>query len=204
MSLTGLGARVPISVQVGVVAALFVAALIVLWVTGASVVARERRRSEAKILLDEADDKLAERGRDAIAHAKYFPAYPENSDRTELDRTLGTQATEALRTTTVYKGVISSAATIVSWARTSRHPKPPGDAVVNVRAGDARAPARRGQESLPPLENELIEIQVDAAIRKRQVLFSVEELEGDSPVTVAIRTAPIEVDDDAGSSGRPG
>ena len=89
MSFTGLRARVPISVQVGVVAALFVAALIVLWVTGASVVARERRRSEAKILLDEADDKLAERGRDAIAHAKYFPAYPESSFRTELDRTLG-------------------------------------------------------------------------------------------------------------------
>ena len=46
---------------------------------------------------------------------------------------------------------------------------------------------------LPPLESDLIDIQVDAAIRKKQVLFSVEELEGERPVTVAIRTAPVMV-----------
>ena len=44
--------RVPLGVQVGAVAALFVAALVALWATGASVVARERRRSEAKNLLE--------------------------------------------------------------------------------------------------------------------------------------------------------
>ncbi len=44
---------------------------------------------------------------------------------------------------------------------------------------------------LPPLEADLIDIQVDAAIRKGQVLFSVEELDDRSPVTVGIRTAPL-------------
>ena len=42
----------------------------------------------------------------------------------------------------------------------------------------------------------MIEILVNAAIRKRQPLISVQELEGDHPVTVAIRTAPIEADAD--------
>jgi two-component system, NtrC family, sensor histidine kinase HydH len=54
--------RMPISVQVGVVAALFIAALVALWTTGASVVARERRRSEAKGMLVGAGDDLAARG----------------------------------------------------------------------------------------------------------------------------------------------
>ena len=53
---------------------------------------------------------------------------------------------------------------------------------------------------MPPLERELIDIQVNAAIRKGQVLFSVEELEGARPVTVAIRTAPIAVDGAAWSA----
>ena len=44
MWLTRFGSRVPIGVQVGAVAALFVAALVVLWMAGASVLARERRR----------------------------------------------------------------------------------------------------------------------------------------------------------------
>jgi hypothetical protein len=44
--------RLPVGVQVGIVAALFVAALLALWTTGAMVVARERRRADAKTLLD--------------------------------------------------------------------------------------------------------------------------------------------------------
>ncbi len=47
---------------------------------------------------------------------------------------------------------------------------------------------------MPELEAGLIDIQVDAAIRKKQVLFSVEELTDAPPVTVAIRTAPVTVD----------
>jgi signal transduction histidine kinase len=59
----------------------------------------------------------------------------------------------------------------------------------------AGMPGRPGQDKLPPQESELIEILVDAAMRKRQPLLSVQELGGDVPVTVAIRTAPIEDED---------
>ena len=45
----------------------------------------------------------------------------------------------------------------------------------------------------PRCETDLIDIQVDAAIRKQQKLYSIGELEGDSPVTVAIRTEPLMV-----------
>ncbi len=68
---------------------------------------------------------------------------------------------------------------------------PVGDAVEQAKH-ESEARSREQRESrLPPREADLIDIQVDAAIRKEQVLFSVEELEGDRPVTVAIRTAPL-------------
>ena len=88
--------KVPISVQVGVVAALFIAALVVLWTTGASVVARERRRSEAKGMLERAGDELAARGREIIARAGEFPNFPEEQSRDELDRKLSAQAAPLL------------------------------------------------------------------------------------------------------------
>ena len=68
--------RVPLGVQVGAVAALFVAALVVLWATGASVVARERRRSEAKNLLDLAGTNLADRGIQIIARVGRVSGLP--------------------------------------------------------------------------------------------------------------------------------
>src|SRR5262249_54327229 len=49
----------------------------------------------------------------------------------------------------------------------------------------------RDEADLPPREADLIDIQVDAAIRRKQVLFSIEELEGAHGAAVAIRTAPI-------------
>lgn len=194
MPRTRLGARVPIAVQVGVVAALFMAALVVLWITGASVVARERRRSEAKDLLDRADDTLIATGRDAIARAKYFPDYADELDRADLDRVLGDRAAAALA---AYGGVeggyfVGSYGSFMGTHLVNplKSGNPDG-----AGAGERRSPARPGQEHLPPLENELIEILVDATIRKRQPLLSVQELEGQVPVTVAIRTAPIEADD---------
>ena len=67
--------------------------------------------------------------------------------------------------------------------------------MIETAGSQSLAPTPAWNEtSLPPLEADLIDIQVDAAIRKKQVLFSVEELEGQSPVTVAIRTAPLMVD----------
>ena len=82
MSLAPVRLRVPLGVQVGMVAALFAASLVVLWTTGASVVARERRRSEAKYLLDRAGNELAARGREIIARAGDFPTFPRSSPAT--------------------------------------------------------------------------------------------------------------------------
>ena len=81
MSLASGWFRVPLGVQVGVVAALFVAALAALWTTGASVVARERRRSEAKSLLDRAGRDLDARGQEMIARAGEFPDFPDDPSR---------------------------------------------------------------------------------------------------------------------------
>ena len=156
--------RVPLGVQVGAVAALFVAALVVLWTTGALVVARERRRSEAKDLLNVAGTKLADRGIQIIARVGQFPASPDETSRDRLNGELSTQANAALEDHVDIQG---------------------GYFVERFKSFEMRLPSR---------EADLIDIQVDAAIRKQQVLFSVEELEGPSPVTVAIRTAPLMLD----------
>lgn len=195
MSLIGLRARVPIGMQVGVVAALFVAALVMLWMTGAAVVAREQRRSEAKDLLDRADDALIANGRGALARAKYFPEYAEESDRARLDEALKERAAKAL---SPYGGVEGGffVNNYGSFMGTHLlHPLPPSSPSAPGAFGGGRAPGPLGQEKLPSQESELIEILVNAAIRKRQPLLSVQELGGDVPVTVAIRTAPIEDDD---------
>jgi two-component system, NtrC family, sensor histidine kinase HydH len=185
--------RIPISVQVGVVAALFIAALVVLWMTGASVVARERRRSEAKGMLERAGDALAARGRDIMAGAGEFPNYPEEQSRDELDHELSTQAAALLpRDRGIEGGYLvlsfkSFLGTVLLGSSPSRK-----EAAKKKKEVEPRDHGRR-EASLPPLEADLIDIQVDAAIRKKQPLFSVEELTGDRPVTVAIRTAPVVV-----------
>lgn len=178
----------PLGVQVGVVAALFVAALLALWTTGASVVARERRRSEARELLNHAGEELAARGRQVVAEAGEFPDFPEEPSREELGLKLSARSKEAL---TKYEGVDGGYLVLrfKSFLGTTIHK---GGSGADVPGATARPNpmAGPGVSNLPPLEADLIDIQVDAAIRKRQVLFSVEELEGDKPVTVAIRTAP--------------
>lgn len=195
MSTSGLRTRIPIGVQVGAVAALFLTALVVLLLTVTSVVARERRRAEAKVSLDRADDRLAEQGRAVIARAQAFPSYPEESDRLRLDQELKDRARMAL---SGYKGVEGGYEVefYKSFMGTHLlHPVPPRGSPGEAPTAEIRPTVRRGQEELPPLENELIEILVDAAIRKRQPLLSVQEIESPIPATVAIRTAPIESDD---------
>jgi two-component system sensor histidine kinase HydH len=155
--------RLPLGVQVGIVAALFVAALLALWTTGALVVARERRRADAKALLDQAGAELADRGKEIITRVGEFPDFPEETSRAKLDRELSAQVTRAL------------------------------NGREGVEGGYFVQRIRRFVGDLPPLETDLIDIQVDAAIRKQQKLYSIGELEGDSPVTVAIRTEPLVV-----------
>jgi signal transduction histidine kinase len=182
---------VPLGVQVGLVAGLFVAALLALWTTGASVVARERRRSEAKALLNRAGEELAEKGGPIIAGAGEFPDFPEEPSRVELDRELLICSTSALAKHRGVEGgylVLRFKSFMGTSSDQGSHISVHGDDD-DVGADDRASPGRAAS-SLPPLEADLIDIQVDAAIRKRQVLFSVEELEGDPPATVAIRTAP--------------
>ena len=96
MPLAPMKLRVPLGIQVGAVAALFVAAPMVLWATGASVVARERRRSEAKDLLNLAGEELADRGIQIIARVGKFPDFPEEASATRLDRELSPRPSAAL------------------------------------------------------------------------------------------------------------
>jgi two-component system sensor histidine kinase HydH len=183
--------KVPISGQIGVVAALFVAALIVLWTTGASVVARERRRADAKSMLEHASDALTTRGRVTIAGTGDFLNFPEQPLRDRLDRELTALAAQVIRRgegidggyfVLRFRGFLGTVLEIGPAGHAAHK-----DEVVPSDYG-------RGEASLPPREADLIDIQVDAAIRKKQSLFSVEELSGERPVTVAIRTAPVEVD----------
>ena len=199
MSMTRLRSQIPIGVQVGVVAALFVAALVDLWITGAAVVARERKRSEARALLDLADDQLADRGHPAIARARDFvrdfPYYTDRTELQQLDHDLVEASRRALENPKfrgIEGGYFVQGYGGVFMGTYPPHPDPPADGAESSSRGHATHAARQGQEKLPPVENELIEILVDAAVRKRQPLLSVQELGGEIPVTVAIRTAPIE------------
>ena len=191
MSFAPMRLRVPLGIQVGVVAALFVAALVVLWTTGASVVARERRRSEAKGLLDRAGEELASGGREIIARTGEFPDYPEEPSRDELDRELSAKATAAVARHEGTEGgyLVLRYKSFLGTATPGGKPAPHA----NAGKRSNTSTEGRGESRLPPLEADLIDIQVDAAIRKKQALFSVEELEGGRPVTVAIRTAPLVV-----------
>jgi hypothetical protein len=108
MTLGWMRFRIPLGVQVGVVAALFAASLAALWTTGASVVAREHRRSEAKGLLDRAGDDLAALGREIIARAGEFPDFPDEQSRAEVDRELSARAAAALARHEDIEGATSS------------------------------------------------------------------------------------------------
>ena len=188
--------KLPISIQVGVVAALFIAALVALWTTGASVVARERRRSEAKGMLERAGDELTARGRAIIAGAGDFPNFPEEQSRDELDRELSAQAAPLLPRDRGIEGgyLVRRFNSFLGTVLLGEGPSRKG--ADEKKHGHEPTEHGRGEASLPPREADLIDIQVDAAIRKKQVLFSVEELAGERPVTVAIRTAPVMMADE--------
>jgi signal transduction histidine kinase len=184
--------RVPLGVQVGAVAALFVAALVVLWTTGAQVVARERRRSDAKGLLRRAGEALSARGGEIVARTEGFPYFPEDRAQHEIDRQLSSVAASAIAGFEGIEGGYYVSGFKKFFGTTRSRGRRHGAGEANKK--DEPIPRGRDGSSLPPVEADLIDIQVDAAIRKKQVLFSIEELEDHRPVTVAIRTAPVTVD----------
>jgi two-component system, NtrC family, sensor histidine kinase HydH len=171
---------VPLRVQVGIIAALFVAALASLWSTWSSVVAREGRRASARDLLDRAGDALAARGRSILARIPRWPDTLSPSDWDTRDRQLAAQATLALRP---FEGV-EGGYFVRDYKRFLGAAKPAGP---HPKKKDAER--RSGP---PPSEADLIEIQVDAAIRKDQRLFVIEEVYPAG--TIAIRTAPVAAD----------
>src|ERR1700726_1608051 len=89
--------RVPLRVQVGLVVALFVAALASLWTTWAPVVGREGRRTNARDLLDRAGAAMAGGGAEVLAGAPRWPYAIGPADWDELDYRLKSEAEAALR-----------------------------------------------------------------------------------------------------------
>jgi two-component system sensor histidine kinase HydH len=177
-------ARIPLSVQVGVVAVLFMASLIVLAYTGLSVLRREGRRESAERVLAAAGAALARQGRDDLASVPRFPTTLSMTEWEELNDRLGAKADAVLR---VFEGVEGG-----YFVREGRRflgasfpTEPEGVALKKANAGRRRSP------DPPPREYNLIETQVDASIRKGQVIFVVEDV---PPSTVAIRTAPVVVE----------
>jgi two-component system, NtrC family, sensor histidine kinase HydH len=125
-----------------------------------------------------------------------FPEYRDEERRATVDHVLALKAKAALSN---YKGVAGGylVAGLRSFLGTIRSTIADEDnSAGEVKSGVEPTAVARGASGLPRLERELIDIQVDAAVRKKQTLFSVEELEGERPVTVAIRTALIVVDGD--------
>ncbi|WP_074315647.1 ATP-binding protein [Singulisphaera sp. GP187] len=178
--------RIPLKWQIGVVVAFFVAALTSLWVTSTSVIDRERRRGSAKGVLDRAGEELAKRGTSVLVRAPRWPDYLDPADWDELDRDLSVQAAEALAPFDGVEGgyYVRDFNRFLGAAFPSAPPPPPPPPPQYEVVPHGRRPGP------PRSEAELIEIQIDAAIRKKQSLFVVEVSQ---PSLVAIRTAPVDV-----------
>lgn len=167
--------RPPLALQIGATAALFVAALGVLWYASTSVVVREERRSRAVERLRRAADLLADRGAEALARVRPYPEFTEPSDWDEIDRRLAAAAVDVR----------------------ARFPDVEGGCYVPARRERPFVPplpeARPAPSAGDPEGRNLydhVETQADAAYRKRYALLVVEEI---GPDTAAIQAAPVRV-----------
>ncbi|MHC5544219.1 two-component system sensor histidine kinase NtrB, partial [Singulisphaera rosea] len=90
---------IPLKAQLGVVLALFVAALLTLWSTSMSAIEREGRRASAKGLLERAGLALAAEGRSILDQSSPLSPfeYVDPEYRRELDRRLREVAGNVLR-----------------------------------------------------------------------------------------------------------
>ena len=89
------GGTIRLGVQVGAVAALFLAALATLAVTSLAVIGREGRRAEAERSLERAGAELGRRGREALAGVPDWPGMSESAWG-RLDRRLAAEMPEGL------------------------------------------------------------------------------------------------------------
>jgi signal transduction histidine kinase len=174
--------RIPLPAQVGLVVVLFLGALVTLGITGASLVAREGRRSSSRSVLDRAGRGLEARGVPILAAAPRWPEKPE-SGWNDIDTALGDVTIEVLRPFDGVEGgyYLTDFQRFLGNAFPTEPPPPdPGKA--------RKVPGRTAGP--PPREYYLIENQVNAAILAGQAMFVVKDV---PPSTVAIRTAPVKV-----------
>ncbi len=174
--------RIPLKIQIGVVIAMFVAALAALGTTGAGVVAREGRRASAGAILARAGSLLADHGQAILADAPLWPYEMSPEEWNVMDRRLIEQSVASLRS---FEGVEGG-----YFLRD--HKRFLGASFPTELKKSNRD--RRGQNGPPPREIDLIEIQADASIRRNQPFSIVVDV---PPSTVAIRTAPILVEGQA-------
>ncbi len=186
--------RIPLTIQIGVVVALFVAALVALWTTSLWVIEREGRRVSAKGVLDRAGESLAARGVGVLEESSLPGSfdYTGPQDWNALDWKLRTESTRALQAFDGVQGGYFLREYSKKFLGTAEpKPHPP-------RKKAEREKDLRGESGPPRFESELVEIHADAAIRRNQGLFVVEVVpDSIPPTTVAIRTAPLRV------NGRP-
>ncbi|WP_165227006.1 two-component system sensor histidine kinase NtrB [Aquisphaera insulae] len=172
----------PLALQVGVVVALFGAAIGTLWYTSSRVVEREDRRTRANSRLKEATDELEARGKDALAGVRQFPDFMDSEDWAALDRRLSEAATRIDEGRPGVEG---------GYYVPSRPERPFLPALPQEPIG---GPPHAGPDPSPagPPRSlyDYVDTQVDAAYRKQTELSVVEDV---SPYTIAIRTAPVRV-----------
>jgi two-component system, NtrC family, sensor histidine kinase HydH len=176
-------ASVLLACQVGVVVALFAAALASLWLTGAEVLQREGRREKARLDLDRAGEALGRRAADDLAEVPEFPFTLSPDEWDALDAGLAAVAGDVLRLFPGVEGgyfVISSANRFLGRA----FPTEPLPA-------SRKKPGARGASDPPAREYYVVQSQVDAALEKNQPLFLVVDVATSS---VAVRTAPVWVE----------
>jgi two-component system, NtrC family, sensor histidine kinase HydH len=175
--------QVPLRLQIGAVVALFVAALASLWTTGALVMAREGRRASAGDILALAGTALADQGEAVLSSAPRWPYELEPEEWDALDRRLGEVSASALRSFDGVEGgyFLRDHGRFLGASFPTSQPK-------------KKDRDRRGQQGPPPREVDLIEIQADAAIRRKEPFSVVVDV---PPSTVVIRTAPVVVDGQA-------
>jgi signal transduction histidine kinase len=163
--------RIPLTFQLGSIVVLFAAASAALWYTGTTVVGREERRAEARRFLARTSEELAHRGSTGLLGLREWPALTEPSERDAVVRRLAQETQAVLKD---FEGVQGG-----YFLRDESRFVPPFPSPHLPLDGDSDL-------------YDLVETQVDAAIRKRKTLSVVEDLTPDQ--SVAVRTAPVWVD----------
>lgn len=158
---------------------LFVAASASLWLTGARVVERERRRRAAEENLIRAGKALERWGREALRKRPRFPYYWDTAVKEPLRREL---AAAVARLHQEIPGVEGGYLVVIPGGEQEFMPE-------LLPRSAARAASGSGE--LPRLDPaDAVETQADAAIRKQREILVVEVV---PPETLAIRAAPLRI-----------